>query len=90
MKVAFAGSFTVRLAEPVRARLAVPCEIVADEDARIIPRLNDADVLVSMSFSQQMAAAAPRLRLVQVPGAGLDRIENIARRAPLNMIGPAA
>ena len=39
------------------------------------PRLGDVDVLVSMGFSAVMAEAAPRLRLVQVPGAGLDRID---------------
>jgi len=78
MKVAFAGSFAVRLAEPVRARLSAPCEVVADDEARIVPQLAEADVLVSMGFSQQMAAAAPRLRLVQVPGAGLDRIDRTA------------
>src|SRR5262249_61180888 len=75
MKVAFAGSFAVRLAEPVRARLSAPCEVVADDEARIVPQLAEADVLVSMGFSQQMAAAAPRLRLVQVPGAGPDPID---------------
>jgi phosphoglycerate dehydrogenase-like enzyme len=82
MKVAFAGAFAARLVEPVRARLAVPCEVVADGDeASILPRLAGADVLVSMGFTAAMAAAAPRLRLVQVPGAGLDRIEYSALRA---------
>jgi len=32
-------------------------------------------VLVTLAFTARMAAAAPRLRLVQVPGAGLDRID---------------
>jgi phosphoglycerate dehydrogenase-like enzyme len=81
MKVAFAGSFAARIAEPVRVRLSLPCECVADDDeARIITRLHDADVLVSMAFSTCMAKAAPRLRLVQVPGAGLDRIDRSALR----------
>ena len=75
MKVAFAGSFAVRLAEPVRARLSLPCEVIADEETRILSHLSDAAVLVSMGFTQEMAAAAPGLRLVQVPGAGLDRID---------------
>jgi phosphoglycerate dehydrogenase-like enzyme len=74
MKVAFAGSFAGRIAEPVRARLSLPCEVVVDDEAGIIPQLTDVDVLVSMGFSARMAEAAPRLRLVQVPGAGLDRI----------------
>jgi phosphoglycerate dehydrogenase-like enzyme len=81
MKVAFAGSFAARIAEPVRARLALPCECVADDDeSRIIAHLHDADVLVSMTFSALMAKAASRLRLVQVPGAGLDRIDRGALR----------
>jgi len=76
MKVAFAGSFAVRLAGPVKARLSIPCDAIADEsEAGILPLLADADVLVSMGFTKAMAAAAPRLRLVQVPGAGLDRVD---------------
>jgi phosphoglycerate dehydrogenase-like enzyme len=74
MKVAFAGAFAAQMAEPVRARLALPCDVVVDDEAGIVARLSD-DVLVSMGFSTVMAKAAPRLRLVQVPGAGLDRID---------------
>ena len=75
MKVAFAGAFAAQLAEPVRARLAVPYEVVVDDEAAIVARLADVDVLVSMGFSAVIAEAAPRLRLLQVPGAGLDRID---------------
>ena len=75
MKVAFAGSFAARIAEPVRAQLSLPCEVMVDDESGIVPRLADVDVLVSMVFSARMAEAAPRLRLVQVPGAGLDRID---------------
>ncbi len=86
MKVAFAGAFAARLVEPVRARLAMPCELIADDDeASILPRLADADVLVSMGFTAAMAAAAPRLQLVQVPGAGLDRVERSAVRAGIHL-----
>jgi phosphoglycerate dehydrogenase-like enzyme len=53
--------------------------IIGDEVA-IIPQLADVDVLVSMGFTARMAEAAPRLRLVQVPGAGLDRIDRGALR----------
>jgi phosphoglycerate dehydrogenase-like enzyme len=80
MKVAFAGAFAARIAEPVRSHLTVSCDVVADDEVGIIPHLADVDVLVSMGFSAQMAAAAPRLRLVQVPGAGLDRIDRAALR----------
>ena len=78
MKVAFAGSFAARIAEPVRARLSIPCDVIADDEAGIVARLADVDVLVSMGFSRRMAQAARRLRLVQVPGAGLDRIDRSA------------
>jgi phosphoglycerate dehydrogenase-like enzyme len=80
MKVAFAGSFAARIAEPVRARLPLPCEVIVDDETGIVSRLGDVDVLVSMVFSARMARAAPRLRLVQVPGAGLDRIDRGALR----------
>ena len=75
MKAAFAGSIAVRLAEPVRRRLTIPCEIVTGDEAAILHQLGDASVLVSMAFTKEMAIAGPNLRLVQVPGAGLDRIE---------------
>lgn len=75
MKAAFAGSIAVRLAEPVRPRLTIPCEIVTGDEAAILHQLGDANVLVSMTFTKEMAIAGPNLRLVQVPGAGLDRIE---------------
>ena len=81
MKIAFAGSFAVRLMDPVRAHLSLPCDVIADDDeAAILPRLAEVDVLVSMGFTKAMAEAAPRLRLVQVPGAGLDRIDRSALR----------
>jgi phosphoglycerate dehydrogenase-like enzyme len=76
--VAFAGSFAALVVEPVRARLSIPCEVIADDEAGIVARLADVDVLVSMGFSRRMAEAARRLRLVQVPGAGLDRIDRSA------------
>lgn len=62
MKAAFAGSFAVRLIEPVRRRLTIPCAIVAGDEAGILDQLGDADVLVSMAFTRQMAAAGNRLR----------------------------
>jgi phosphoglycerate dehydrogenase-like enzyme len=75
MKAAFAGSFAVRLAEPVRRRLTIPCEIVTGDETSILNELGDAQLLVTMGFTREMAAAGPGLRLVQVPGAGLDRID---------------
>ena len=83
MKAAFAGSFAVRLAEPVRHRLGVACEIVTGDETAILDELGDAEVLISMGFSKEMAAAGPRLRLVQVPGAGLDRVDRAQFRPGL-------
>jgi phosphoglycerate dehydrogenase-like enzyme len=80
MKVAFAGSFAMRLAEPVRSQLSVPCDVIAGDEARIVAQLSETDVLVSMDFTKEMAEASPCLRLVQVPGAGLDRIDRSALR----------
>jgi len=80
MKAAFAGAFAVHIAEHVRARLTVPCEIVQGDETTILPHLSDTDVLVSMGFTQAMADTAPGLKLVQVPGAGIDRVDPAALR----------
>src|SRR6516165_3067638 len=85
MKVAFAGSFAVRLAEPVRSLLTIPCDVVVGDEGAMIAEMADTDVLVSMGFTKAMAEAAPRLRLVQVPGAGLDRIERMALRSGVHL-----
>lgn len=78
MKIAFAGSFAVRLMESVQAHLSIPCDVFGDDETAILPRLGDADVVVSMGFTRAMAEAGSRIRLVQVPGAGLDRIDRSA------------
>ncbi len=62
----------------MRAHLAVPCDVVVDDERGIVSRLPEIDVLVTLSFTPEMGEAARRLRLVQVPGAGLDRIERTA------------
>ena len=80
MKIAFVGAFSIQLAEPVRALVSFPCEIITGDEVGVIPRLHDVDVLVTMRFSQEMANAAQNLQLVQVAGAGLDRIERGALR----------
>src|ERR1700751_4378391 len=61
MRAAFAGSFAAQIAEAVRTRLTLPCEGTVGDEAGIISRLADIDVLVSMAFSARMADAAPRL-----------------------------
>ena len=51
----------------------------------ILHSLADADVLVSMGFTRAMAETASRLRLIQVPGAGLDRIDRGALRPGMHL-----
>jgi phosphoglycerate dehydrogenase-like enzyme len=76
--VAFAGTFSASLEPRVRAHLGVPCDVTVADESGIVSKLADVDVLVSMAFTPAMAAAAPKLKLVQVPGAGLDRIDRAA------------
>jgi phosphoglycerate dehydrogenase-like enzyme len=78
LRIAFAGTFSARLEEPVRAHLDIPCDVVVSDEAGIVSRLRDVDVLVTLAFSREMGAVARRLKLVQVPGAGLDRIDRSA------------
>ena len=78
LRVAFAGTFAARLEERVRAHLQVPCDVVVDGEAGVASLLAEVDVLVTLAFTREMGAAARRLKLVQVPGAGLDRIDRSA------------
>lgn len=78
LRVAFAGTFAARLKEPVRRHLATTCEIIVADESGIIAQLADLDVLVTMALTGEMGRAATRLKLVQVPGAGLDRIDRSA------------
>ena len=78
LAVAFAGTFAASLEAPVRAHLGLPCEVVVDDEAGIVGKLGDVDVLVTMAFTREMGEAARRLKLVQVPGAGLERIDRAA------------
>jgi phosphoglycerate dehydrogenase-like enzyme len=75
LRVAFAGTFAASLEEPVRRNLTIPCDIITSDETGIISRLADIDVLVTMALTTEMGCAATQLRLVQVPGAGLDRID---------------
>jgi len=77
-RVAFAGAFSARLEPRVRARLGIPCEVILADESGIVARLSDVDVLVTLAFTREMGAAAGRLKLVQVAGVGLDRIDRSA------------
>jgi MFS family permease len=78
LQVAFTGAFAVHLEERVRARLEMPCDLILADEVEIVSRLPEVDVLVTMAFTAEMGAASRRLKLVQVPGAGLDRIDRSA------------
>ena len=75
LELAIAGTFAASLELPIRHHLNIPCNIVVSDEEGIIPLLRDADVLVTMGFTAAMGRAATRLKLVQVPGAGVDRID---------------
>jgi len=74
-RIAFAGTFAATLESPVRERLQIPCDVVVADEAGIVAQLGNVDVLVTLAFTSEMGRAARRLKLVQVPGAGLDRID---------------
>jgi phosphoglycerate dehydrogenase-like enzyme len=78
LAIAMAGTFAASLEAPLRAQLGFPCEIVVADEAGIVSKLGGVDVLVTMAFTREMGAAARRLKLVQVPGAGLERIDRAA------------
>ncbi|MGH7304701.1 MAG: 2-hydroxyacid dehydrogenase [Candidatus Rokuibacteriota bacterium] len=78
LQVAFAGTFSATLEPSVRARLSTPCDVILADEVGIGARLSEVDVLVTLAFTREMAGAAKRLKLVQVPGAGLDRIDRSA------------
>jgi phosphoglycerate dehydrogenase-like enzyme len=72
------GTFAIRLAERVRAHLRIPCDIIQADEVEIVSQLAEVDVLVTMAFTPEIGAASRQLKLVQVPGAGLDRLERAA------------
>jgi phosphoglycerate dehydrogenase-like enzyme len=78
LQIGFAGVFPASLEEPVRRYLRTPCDIAVASEADIAARLPELDVLVTMGFTAEMGKAAMRLKLVQVPGAGVDRIDRSA------------
>ena len=78
LRVAFVGALSASFADRVRAHLTVPCDIVLTDEQEVVSALPEVDVLVTLVFTAAMGAAAQRLRLVQVPGAGLDRIDRSA------------
>jgi phosphoglycerate dehydrogenase-like enzyme len=79
LTVAFAGTFATRLHERIQPQLAaLGCTCLDASETSVLEHLAKVDVLVTMGFTPAMGAAARRLKLVQVPGAGLDRIDRAA------------
>jgi phosphoglycerate dehydrogenase-like enzyme len=78
LRIAFMGTFPASLAAPVRRHLSAPCEIAVSEEVGVITRLSEVDVLVTLAITPEIGRAATRVKLVQVPGAGLDRIDRSA------------
>src|SRR4051812_10021242 len=78
LRVAIAGTFAASLEQPLRSYLARPCDIVVSDEVGIVPYLSDADILVTMRLTTEMGRTAIRLKLLQVPGAGLDGIDRAA------------
>lgn len=76
MKIVIADSNLV----PHRAQLeaglpdAVDVSWFLPGDSAILDELADAEVFVGSRFPAELAAAAPRLRLIHVNGAGTDRV----------------
>jgi phosphoglycerate dehydrogenase-like enzyme len=81
LRVAIAGTFAASLEEPLRRHLTTPCDIVVADEAAIVALLADVDVIVTMALTAEMGRSATKLRLVQVPGAGIDRIDRAAMPA---------
>ena len=75
LRVAFVGATPGSLAERVRRHLATECELLLTDENGAAGVLPEVDVLVTFVFTREMAAAARKLKLIQVPGAGLDRID---------------
>ena len=51
LRVAFLGGFSACFVEPVRARLAAPCELLRAEERDIVARMPEVDVLVSLAWT---------------------------------------
>ena len=75
MRVAFVGSFAWTFSEAVIKRVGDSCEALLSDEAGVFAELPSVEVIVTLAFDKAMGKAAKHLRLVQVPGAGLDRID---------------
>jgi phosphoglycerate dehydrogenase-like enzyme len=78
VRIAFVGPLAGSFAEAVRAKVEVPCDIVLTDETGILSEMPNVDVVVTLVFTKEMGQRSARLQLIQVPGAGLDRIDRAA------------
>jgi phosphoglycerate dehydrogenase-like enzyme len=72
------GALSSSFADRVRAHLTVSCDIALTDEQEVVSLMPRVDVVVTLVFTAAMGDAAKRLKLIQVPGAGLDRIARSA------------
>jgi len=78
MRVAFVGPLTCTFSGSVVKKMSIACEAILTDEAAVLAEMASVDVIVTLAFNKAMGDTARRLRLVQVPGAGLDRIDRAA------------
>lgn len=81
MKVLLLGKMAATGLDSLRARVQTPCEFTVVEksdDPQLLSLLKEAEVLVTNSFTKKMGGVAKKLRLVQVPFAGLEAFDQEA------------
>ena len=64
MKIAFAGVFAGHVAERVRPRVQIPCDVVQGGEREILSRLGDVDVLVRPEAVRVSADADGKARVL--------------------------
>ncbi|MBJ7614392.1 MAG: hydroxyacid dehydrogenase [Candidatus Dormibacteraeota bacterium] len=75
------GSSYEPFVEMLRSGVSKPLQInvaPTSRDEDVCPLLGHALVVVSSTWTQSMKAAAPRVRLIQMPGAGWDKMDSSA------------
>lgn len=83
MKIVVGDRNVVPHREQFEAGLPANAEVVWSvpfDEQDVIAHLHDADVYVGGKFSAAMGAAAPRLRMVHVAGAGTDNVDRSGMR----------
>lgn len=66
------------LVEELQRRLPPNCEVILAQSRReadLVPLVGEVDVLVGVRATRALIARAPRLRLIQAIGTGVDRID---------------